>query len=135
MPSNSKPRPAKPAASSANKAYLTLYNAVSCGLWATILYRTITIVGTEGNYGALFGETGEFVKWAQSAAMMEIVHSLLGESFLFWLGGLGCGEESSVARDGRAGMATVGELRLSKGGRLETMRVRVTEPPAKPREK
>jgi very-long-chain (3R)-3-hydroxyacyl-CoA dehydratase len=72
-------KPSKPAASSANKAYLIAYNAVSCGLWATILYRTVTIAGTEGKYAQLFGETGEFVKWAQTAAMMEIVHSVLGE--------------------------------------------------------
>jgi hypothetical protein len=132
MSSNSKPRPAKPAASSANKAYLTLYNAVSCGLWATILYRTITIVGTEGNYGALFGETGEFVKWAQSAAMMEIVHSLLGESFSFCFG---WGEESSVTRRTSWYGKTIGELRPSTGGRLEMMRVRVIEAPAKRGEK
>lgn len=90
------------------KSYLIAYNAVSCALWATILYRTATIAGPdllgggakkEGGIGAtlklnlfgeeargyerLFGETGEFVKWAQTAAMMEIVHSLVGEFILF----------------------------------------------------
>ncbi|KAE9972166.1 hypothetical protein BLS_004168 [Venturia inaequalis] len=84
------------------KSYLIAYNAISCALWATILYRTILIVGPdllgggkkeEGigaslklnifgeeakGYEMLFGETGEFVKWAQTAAMMEILHSLFG---------------------------------------------------------
>lgn len=87
------------------KSYLIAYNAVSCALWATILYRTATIAGPDllgksgssgksgigatlkldlfgeeaKGYQRLFGETGEFVKWAQTAAMMEIVHSLVGE--------------------------------------------------------
>jgi hypothetical protein len=82
----------KPAASSANKAYLTAYNAVSCGLWATILYRTVTIVGKDGNWGVLFEQTGEFVTWAQTAAIMEIAHSVLGKlrvAFFWVLGGMG----------------------------------------------
>lgn len=73
----------KPPASSANKAYLTAYNAVSCGLWATVLYRTVAILGKDGNWGSLFRETGEFVKWTQTAAMMEIAHSVLGEWTVF----------------------------------------------------
>lgn len=43
-------------------------------------------------YERLFGETGEFVKWAQTAAMMEIVHSLVGEWRVFFclvFGGFG----------------------------------------------
>lgn len=47
------------------------------GIGATL---KLNLFGEEAKgYELLFGETGEFVKWAQTAAMMEILHSLLGE--------------------------------------------------------
>lgn len=106
MPPKSKSSPAATGLTP-KKSYLIAYNAVSCVLWATILYRTVTIAGPdllggpkkEGLFGKkawgyerLFGETGEFVKWAQTAAMMEIVHSLVGEWRVFFclvFGGFG----------------------------------------------
>jgi len=78
-PKSSKPTPS----SSAKTAYLTAYNGISCILWATILGRTVNTLVTTGDYNSLYGYTGEFVKWSQTAAMMEIAHSLFGK--FVWL--------------------------------------------------
>jgi hypothetical protein len=71
------------------KLYLTLYNAVSCGLWAVILARVVSVLvenytkepflGTVKRKENAWYETGEFVKWVQTGALLEVVHSLVGE--------------------------------------------------------
>jgi hypothetical protein len=83
---------AKRSASSSSgikKLYLTLYNAVSCGLWGVILYRVVSVLvenytkepflGTVKRKENAWYETGEFVKWVQTGALLEVVHSLVGE--------------------------------------------------------
>ncbi|KIW03852.1 uncharacterized protein PV09_05151 [Verruconis gallopava] len=87
--SHTNPKPAKaPAGSPVKRLYLTLYNAVSCGLWAVILYRVVSVLvenytkepflGTVKRKENAWYETGEFVKWVQTGALLEVVHSLLG---------------------------------------------------------
>jgi hypothetical protein len=73
----------------AKKLYLTLYNAVSCGLWALILSKVVSVLvenytkepflGTIKRKENAWYETGEFVKWVQTGALLEVVHSLVGK--------------------------------------------------------
>jgi hypothetical protein len=63
--------------STTKNAYLTLYNLGSALLWASILGRTVTSLDKKG--GALYTQQGEFVKWVQTIALMEVAHSLFGK--------------------------------------------------------
>ncbi|KAI9749412.1 MAG: hypothetical protein M4579_006878 [Chaenotheca gracillima] len=57
--------------------YLTLYNLVSAALWAVILGRVVLflpLIGPEKVYGGV----GLLVKWTQTGALLEVVHSLFG---------------------------------------------------------
>ena len=73
--------PAKPAPLGLNKIYLVMYNALSAQLWAVILVRVVTILTLHG-YGETYDRLGEWVKWTQTLAVLEIVHSLVGTSAL-----------------------------------------------------
>jgi very-long-chain (3R)-3-hydroxyacyl-CoA dehydratase len=74
--------------SALKRLYLTLYNGVSCGLWAVILFRVVSVLVENYTKQPFLGivkrkenawyETGEFVKWVQTAALLEVVHSLVG---------------------------------------------------------
>ncbi|KAK7753458.1 hypothetical protein SLS62_004533 [Diatrype stigma] len=79
MPSDAKKPAAKPASSPVKTGYLILYNAVSAALWLAVLVRTVTASasGADG-YTTVYGTTGEFCKWTQTLAGMEVLHSLLG---------------------------------------------------------
>ncbi|KAI1384471.1 PTPLA-domain-containing protein [Hypoxylon trugodes] len=57
--------------------YLILYNAVSAILWLTVLGR---VVGANITGGPLhvYPAVGEFCKWTQTLAGMEVLHSLFG---------------------------------------------------------
>ncbi|KAK6953413.1 hypothetical protein Daesc_005717 [Daldinia eschscholtzii] len=57
--------------------YLILYNAVSAALWLTVLGRVVTANFTS-NPQAVYPAVGEFCKWTQTLAGMEVLHSLLG---------------------------------------------------------
>ena len=57
--------------------YLILYNLVSALLWVTVLGRVILLVPLVGFQG-VYGGVGEFTKWTQTAAVMEILHSAFG---------------------------------------------------------
>ncbi|KAH7350120.1 tyrosine phosphatase-like protein [Plectosphaerella cucumerina] len=66
-----------PARSSIRNAYLVLYNAASAAAWAVILTRTITIFTTRGPAAVPDG-VATLTQWTQTAACLEILHSLLG---------------------------------------------------------
>ncbi|KAI1458284.1 PTPLA-domain-containing protein [Annulohypoxylon moriforme] len=70
---------AKPAkkASPIKNGYLILYNAVSATLWLTVLVRVVSANITGGPL-LVYPTTGEFCKWTQTLAGMEVLHSLLG---------------------------------------------------------
>jgi very-long-chain (3R)-3-hydroxyacyl-CoA dehydratase len=69
-----------PARSSIRNAYLVLYNAASAAVWAVILTRTITIFTTRGPAAVPDG-VATLTQWTQTAACLEILHSLLGAAF------------------------------------------------------
>ena len=85
---HAKPKPKSAAPSGIKRLYLTLYNGVSCGLWAVILFRVVAVLAENYTKEPFLGvvkrkenawyETGEFVKWVQTGALLEVVHSLVG---------------------------------------------------------
>jgi very-long-chain (3R)-3-hydroxyacyl-CoA dehydratase len=95
-------RPSRPQ-SGAKNAYLLTYNALSAALWASILYRVLTLgaheVSNARKAGLLFGGGGKsvmgdvykglasgkvynemegWVRGVQSLAACEVLHSLFG---------------------------------------------------------
>ncbi|KAI0115768.1 tyrosine phosphatase-like protein [Nemania sp. FL0031] len=65
-----KPSPVK-------NGYLILYNAVSAMLWLTVLGRIVGVNVLRGPQFA-YPVVGEFCKWTQTLAGMEVLHSLFG---------------------------------------------------------
>jgi hypothetical protein len=61
--------------------YLVLYNAVSTILWATILGRVLLVASVHGTK-YVFPAVGEFAKWTQTLALLEVVHAAVGELVL-----------------------------------------------------
>ena len=59
--------------------YLVLYNLVSAILWFSVLGRVLLLIPLVG-YENVYGGVGQFAKWAQTLAIMEIVHSGLSMS-------------------------------------------------------
>jgi len=57
--------------------YLVLYNAVSTILWATILGRVLLVANVHGTK-MVFPAVGEFAKWTQTLALLEVVHAAVG---------------------------------------------------------
>ena len=57
--------------------YLIVYNLVCAVLWTVVLGRVIILVPLVG-YGNVHGGVGEFTKWTQTLALLEVVHSTLG---------------------------------------------------------
>lgn len=57
--------------------YLVFYNLISAVLWLAILGRTALLVPLVG-FENVHGGVGEFTKWTQTLALLEIVHSALG---------------------------------------------------------
>ena len=70
--------PAKSAPLTVRSRYLILYNTLSAILWAIILTRTTRILLTGGKSQNVFNQVGEFTRWTQTLAMLEILHSLTG---------------------------------------------------------
>jgi len=75
-------RPQLPAGrqSTVKNAYLTFYNFASAVLWTAVLARTVT--NLDKNAGSVYAVQGEYVKWVQTLALVEVLHSLFGE-FVF----------------------------------------------------
>lgn len=78
------PKPAQSTPASAPKpipgtkrVYLVAYNAISAALWSVVLVRTAQTALTDGTE-AVYPTVGEWTKWTQTLAGLEIVHSLLG---------------------------------------------------------
>lgn len=68
---------AKPPPSPVKTAYLVLYNAVSAAAWSVVLFRTAAALAAPG-YTGVFPAVGEWTKWTQTLAALEVLHSLLG---------------------------------------------------------
>ena len=57
--------------------YLTIYNLVSAVAWLAILLRVCIILPIAGHRNVYAG-VGEFTKWTQTGATLEILHSATG---------------------------------------------------------
>lgn len=57
--------------------YLTSYNFASALLWATVLWRTVIVAALRGPMFVPF-VVDEFLRYTQTLALLEVVHSLLG---------------------------------------------------------
>lgn len=69
----SAPKPRKPS------TYLILYNFLSAILWTVVLGRTVAVCVTRGPAFVVFS-VGEWTRWTQTLAGMEVLHSLFGAS-------------------------------------------------------
>jgi very-long-chain (3R)-3-hydroxyacyl-CoA dehydratase len=71
----------KPPASTLSTNYLLLYNAISLALWGTILGRLILLIPAllaHNKLHGLFDALFPLLKYTQSLAILEVVHSLVG---------------------------------------------------------
>lgn len=59
------------------RTYLVGYNALSAALWSVVLVRTIQTLSSQGPE-AVYPTVGEWTKWTQTLAGLEIIHSVLG---------------------------------------------------------
>lgn len=57
--------------------YLVAYNTLSSALWAVVLVRTAVTVA-RGGFENVYDNVGEYTKWTQTLAVMEIIHALAG---------------------------------------------------------
>lgn len=80
-PSSAPPAAVKEVPPSWRSLYLILYNFVSAILWASVLGRTVAIAGLYGWRNVFLGND-EFTRWVQTAAGMEVLHSLVGAYIL-----------------------------------------------------
>ncbi|KAL1868523.1 hypothetical protein Daus18300_005957 [Diaporthe australafricana] len=67
--------------SAPKRAYLVAYNGISALLWSVVLGRTLSVLaahGLETGPALVFPAVGEWTKWTQTLAALEIVHSVLG---------------------------------------------------------
>ncbi|TDZ23826.1 putative very-long-chain (3R)-3-hydroxyacyl-CoA dehydratase [Colletotrichum sidae] len=71
--------PTKPQrrSSPVKNAYLILYNFVSAVAWSVVLGRTIGLYTLRGSRFVHLG-VGDWTRWTQTMAAMEILHALLG---------------------------------------------------------
>jgi len=61
--------------------YLISYNLVCALLWFAILARVLILIPLVG-FENVYGGVGEFAKWTQTLALLEVVHSALGDFIL-----------------------------------------------------
>jgi very-long-chain (3R)-3-hydroxyacyl-CoA dehydratase len=73
-----KPGPKPLQSSSLRTQYLILYNFVSMVLWLVVLGRVVLLVPLVG-FGRVYPGVGNFAKWTQTLALLEVVHSAVGK--------------------------------------------------------
>lgn len=89
-PKGQQPRAPKPM-SAPKRVYLIAYNALNAALWSVVLWRTAATLlnhttatllthGLDAGTTLVYPAVGEWTKWTQTLAALEIVHSVLGES-------------------------------------------------------
>ena len=64
--------------SSPRTQYLILYNFVSALLWIVVLGRVLILVPLVG-FGRTHSGVGQFTKWTQTAALLEVIHAASGK--------------------------------------------------------
>lgn len=71
------PQKAAKPSSPIKTAYLVLYNAISSLAWSVVLAQTVSVAATQG-WQHVYPAVGEWTKWTQTMAALEVLHSLLG---------------------------------------------------------
>lgn len=71
------PRPPAKKQSAVKTTYLVLYNFVSAIAWTTVLGRALLLYYLRGPRFVYLG-AGDWTKWTQTMAALEILHSALG---------------------------------------------------------
>lgn len=57
--------------------YLILYNFISAILWLAVFGRVVLLLPILGHRN-VYGGVGEFAKWTQTVAVVEVLHSAFG---------------------------------------------------------
>lgn len=57
--------------------YLILYNFISAILWLAVFSRVVILLSIVGHKN-VYGGVGEFAKWTQTVALLEVLHSASG---------------------------------------------------------
>ena len=57
--------------------YLVVYNFTCAILWLAVFGRVVLLVPLVG-FDNVYGGVGEFVKWTQTLAVLEVAHSSFG---------------------------------------------------------
>ena len=68
---------AKDVPSRGSRQYLIAYNLISAILWSIVMGKVALIASTQGT-NKVYAAAGEYTKWVQTLAVLEILHSLLG---------------------------------------------------------
>lgn len=61
-----------------SKAYLIMYNSVLAVAWSLVLLKTSIYISEKKSHEGLYDEIDFWLKVAQTSAVLEIAHSLLG---------------------------------------------------------
>lgn len=70
-------KPGKPSTTASKTNYLIAYNLVSAVLWATVFARVVSAASLQGTR-EVYANVGQFTKWTQTLAALEVVHSAIG---------------------------------------------------------
>lgn len=70
-------QPVKVVPPSYRSLYLILYNSISAILWSAVLGRVLLIAPLHG-YRNVYAGVGEYTKWTQTLAMLEVLHAAIG---------------------------------------------------------
>ncbi|KAL8691391.1 MAG: hypothetical protein Q9224_004187 [Gallowayella concinna] len=78
----SQERPAPPPLTKNDVAreYLTAYNSVCALLWLSVFARVVVVLPITG-VESVYEAAGDFTKWTQTVAVLEILHSAFGVSY------------------------------------------------------
>jgi very-long-chain (3R)-3-hydroxyacyl-CoA dehydratase len=79
-----KPGPKPLQSSSPKTQYLILYNFVSAVLWLAVLGRVVLLVPLVG-FARVYPGAGNFAKWTQTLALLEVLHAAFGECLILQL--------------------------------------------------
>jgi hypothetical protein len=75
QPGKRAPKPIHPVVN----AYLIVYNWASFAAWFYVLFQTVNVLLATGNdYTKVYDVVGDHLVWIQTAALLEVLHSLLG---------------------------------------------------------
>ncbi|KAI4132660.1 MAG: hypothetical protein LQ338_000600 [Usnochroma carphineum] len=72
-----RPKPPPLTKSEVAKEYLSAYNSVCALLWLSVLGRVLLLVPITG-FQSVYEGAGDFTKWTQTVAILEIFHSAFG---------------------------------------------------------